>query len=125
MRRLIGVVIAGVLIVGSWTCSPARAGDVIVNGVNLGVFTSFTINYKADKTGLVVITTQPKPGVPPAVIPEEFGLKTCYASKMELYLTARANKYPGTVLVDGVTIRSGVKAPVLFQTMPDNRVCRS
>lgn len=123
MRRLLSAILATVFAVGFWTCSPARAGDVIVDGVNMGKFTSFTINYKADKTGLVVITTK-TPNPAPVVTPGGFDLVKCYASKMELYLFIRANKYPGAVFVDGVKIRSGVKAPVLFQTMPDNRVCR-
>ena len=124
MRRLVSLILYTALAVGGWTCSPARAGDVILNGVNMGKFTSLVINYKIDKTGLVVITTKvPLTTAPPVV--GGFELVKCFRSKMDLYLFVRENKYPGSVFVDGVRLRSGAKAPVLYQTGRDGSVCRS
>lgn len=101
------------------------AGEVVVNGVPMGKFTSLVINYKDDPTGLFIISTQPPKAIPPPVaIPGDFELVKCFRTKMDLYLFIRANKYPGTVFVDGVRIRSGAKAPVIFQRRPNGEVCQ-
>ena len=105
-----------------------EAGDVLVNGVSVGKFTSMTIDFTSDKTGMVVIKTVTPPAltIPIAAmpLPDTVELAISYPSKMALYNFIRDTKYPGTVIVDGVKIRSGVKALVNFKTQPDGSVRR-
>lgn len=100
----------------------AQAGDVFVNGSNMGKLDKITMDYKSDKTGTIIITTKQVTVAPPP--PPVDGLQKCYKSKLDLYTFIVAAPYRGTVFADGVKIRSGVAAPVYFKTQQDGMLCR-
>lgn len=113
MRALVGVM--ALLIVYD-----TEAGDVLVNGVNMGKLSGMTIDYASDKTGKIVIKTLPAP----ALVDEGNELLKCYLSKETLYAFLIKTHYRGAVYVDGVKIRSGIKAAVHFKKQSDGSVCR-
>lgn len=122
----------GIALILVLAATPVWAGNVFLNGLSVGRFESLIIDYRGDKTGTVTITTDALPGIvmPPAPVlpvPEvvgDFDLLKCYKSKLDLYTFIVAAPYRGTVIVDGVKIRHGVRAPVYFKSQPGGSVCR-
>lgn len=116
----------GIAMISLLLAAPAHAGDVIVNGENLGKLTGMVIDFTGDKTGKMVIKTIPPlaPTIPVPAVPLPTGVElgTSYPSLRALYDFVHAQKYPGTVVVDGIKIRSGVKAPVHFRSQSDGSV---
>lgn len=104
----------------------SQAGDVVVNGANLGKLSGMKIDFTSDKTGTVIIKTATPPvatiPIPAVPLPTTMDLADRYPSLQALYDYVRSTKYPGTVIVDGIKIRSGIKEPVYFKAQPDGSV---